>query len=160
MKQGRTLFLPVFCLCLFLLIGLAGCGSVTQAASTQTGAKAAVAPMPTAPAGYTPVYVTLSDFKIASSLTAFKKTVHYFFIITNKGQALHEFMIVPPMMGGHITTQYMQSMSFAVIENISPGETKTLEITFPKNAYPDLEFACHYADHYAKGMHLEVHLVS
>ncbi|HCI82639.1 MAG TPA: hypothetical protein DHW02_23435 [Ktedonobacter sp.] len=158
MKQGRTLFLPVLCLCFFLLVGLAGCGSVTQAASTQT--KQTLAPAPTTPAGYIPVYVTLSDFKISSSLTEFKKTVHYFFIITNKGQALHEFMIVPPMMGGHITTQYMQSMSFAVIENISPGETKTLEMTFPKNAYPDLEFACHYADHYAKGMHLEVHLIS
>ena len=159
MKQGRTIFLPVLCLCILLLIGLAGCGSVTQAASTQTKSQTTVAPVPTTPAGYTSVYVTLSDFKITSSLTAFKKTVHYFFIITNKGQALHEFMIVPPMMGGHITTQYMQAMSFAVIEGISPGETKTLEITFPKNAYPDLEFACHYADHYAKGMRLEVHLV-
>lgn len=159
MQRGRTLFLPVLCLCILLLVGLAGCGSVTQAASTQTKTQATVAPVPTPPAGYTPVYVTLSDFKITSSLTAFKKTVHYFFIITNKGQALHEFMIVPPMMAGHITTQYMQAMSFAVIEGISPGETKTLEITFPKNAYPNLEFACHYADHYAQGMRLEVHLV-
>jgi len=159
MKQVRKFFLPIFCLCILLIVGLAGCGSVTQAASTQIHAQSTVAPVPTTPVGYTAVQVTLSDFKITSSLTSFKKTVHYFFIITNKGQALHEFMIVPPMMGGHITTQYMQSMSFAVIEGISPGETKTLEITFPKNAYPDLEFACHYADHYAKGMHLEVHLV-
>ena len=139
-----------------LLFVLSGCGSSTQAASS-TATQAA--PIPTAPAGYTTVHVTLSDFKIQSSQTTFKKAVPYFFVITNKGKAIHEFMIVPPMMGGHITTKYMQSMSFAVIENITPGQTKVLEITFPKNAYPDLEFACHYADHYAMGMHLEVHLV-
>lgn len=155
MKQGRTLLLSLFCLCIFLLIGLTGCGSLTRAASTQTS----TAPIPTAPAGYTTVQVTLSDFKITSSLTEFKKTVPYFFVITNKGQTAHEFMIVPPMMGGHITTKYMQSMSFAVIEGIAARQTKTLQITFPKNAYPDLEFACHYADHYARGMRLEAHLV-
>jgi uncharacterized cupredoxin-like copper-binding protein len=102
--------------------------------------------------------VTLSEYTITSSLTTFQKTVPYFFVITNKGKTTHEFMIVPPMMGGHVTTQYMQSMSFAVIENIAPGQVKTLKITFPKNAYPDLEFACHYADHYAMGMRLEVNL--
>ena len=131
---------------------LIACGSTSTASPPSTAA-------PTVPAGYTEVQITLSDFKIASSLTSFTKGVPYFFVITNKGNTTHQFMIVPPMMGGHITTKYMDTMSFAVIENIHTGQTRTLEITFPKSAYPELEFACHYADHYAKGMHLPVHLV-
>jgi uncharacterized cupredoxin-like copper-binding protein len=111
--------------------------------------------IPPAPAGYTQVQVTLSDFKIQSSLTTFTAGKPYYFVITNKGAVNHEFMIMPPGMGGHIKT--LNKMSFAAVENIAPGEIKTLEFTFVRTASPQhLEFACHYADHYARGMMLPI----
>ena len=99
--------------------------------------------------------ITLSDFKIQSSLTTFTAGKPYYFVITNKGAVTHEFMIMLPGMGGHMKT--LNKMSFAAVENIAPGKTKTMEFTFVRTAAPQhLEFSCHYADHYAKGMMLRV----
>ena len=126
----------------FLISILTACGSTAAA-------------VPATPAGYTEVQITLSDFKIQSSLTTFTAGKPYYFVITNKGAVTHEFMIMPPGMGGHIKT--LNKMSFAAVENIASGETKTLEFTFVRTPSPQhLEFSCHYADHYAKGMMLPV----
>ncbi len=126
---------------IFLITVLTACGSTA----------AAVPP----PSGYTEVQITLSDYKIQSSLTTFTAGKPYYFVITNKGAVTHEFMIMPPGMGGHIKT--LNKMSFAAVENLAPGETTTLKFTFERTASPQhLEFSCHYADHYAKGMLLPV----
>ena len=52
------------------------------------------------PDGSVNVEVTLTDFKIESSLDTFEVGVLYHFIITNEGQVNHELMIMQPMMEG------------------------------------------------------------
>ncbi len=137
MKQLLTLGLFLT----FLITILTACGST--------------AATPPVPSGYTEVQITLSDYKIQSSLTTFTAGKPYYFVITNKGAVTHEFMIMPPGMGGHIKT--LNKMSFAAVENIAAGETTTLKFTFERTASPQhLEFSCHYADHYARGMMLSV----
>ena len=138
MKQLLTLGLFLT----FLITVLTACGSTAAAT-------------PPVPSGYTEVQITLSDYKIQSSLTTFTAGKPYYFVITNKGALTHEFMIMPPGMGGHIKT--LNKMSFVAVENIAAGETKTLKFTFERTAAPQqLEFSCHYADHYARGMMLPV----
>jgi uncharacterized cupredoxin-like copper-binding protein len=138
MKQSLALGLFLT----FLITVLTACGSTA----------AATRPVPS---GYTEVQITLSDYKIQSSLTTFTAGKPYYFVITNKGAVTHEFMIMPPGMGGHIKT--LNKMSFAAVENIAAGETTTLKFTFERTASPQhLEFSCHYADHYARGMMLPV----
>ena len=127
---------------IFLVSVLTACGSTAAA-------------VPPVPSGYTEVQITLSDFKIQSSLTTFTAGKPYYFVVTNKGATTHEFMIMLPGMGGHMKT--LNKMSFAAVENIAPGETKTMEFTFVHTAAPQhLEFSCHYADHYARGMMLPI----
>src|SRR5437660_3608926 len=94
MKQLLTLGLFLT----FLITVLTACGST--------------AATPPVPSGYTEVQITLSDYKIQSSLTTFTAGKPYYFVITNKGAVTHEFMIMPPGMGGHIKT--LNKISYAV----------------------------------------------
>jgi uncharacterized cupredoxin-like copper-binding protein len=141
-----------------LLVSLSACGSsTTTTVSSVTSSGSTLVAIPQTPAGYTTVDVTLSDYKIVASMTTFTAGKPYFFIITNSGKANHEFMIMPPMMGGHINS--LAKMSFAAIENIEPGTTQTLKFTFiPDKSVPvqQLEISCHYSDHYARGMRLPI----
>jgi uncharacterized cupredoxin-like copper-binding protein len=144
-------FLPdvLLTLCLLLLVA---CGSTTAAPAAPTP--------PPVPAGYTAVQITLQNIRIQSSITTFKVGVPYFFVITNKDNVEHEFMISPTGMGGHITASAMANVSFALVEHITPHTIRTLSYTFK---YPEpagsLEFACHYGNHYAMGMVLPVIVV-
>jgi plastocyanin len=99
-----------------------------------TEAPPAAAP---APAGPVDVIITLSEFKVESSLTTFQAGVPYHFIITNKGAIAHEANIA--------------NLNAA---EIPVGATKTLDVTFPQ-AGPQ-EFACHLPGHYQAGMKLPV----
>jgi len=48
----------------------------------------------------------------------------------------------------------MHKIALAMIDNVNPGETKTLDYTFTQsNAGKQLEFACHLPGHYEAGMH-------
>jgi uncharacterized cupredoxin-like copper-binding protein len=104
------------------------------------------------------VTVTLTEFKIESSLTDFKVGVPYHFIVTNSGTVAHEFRIMPPSKGT-ITQDEAQLTTLASISStdLTPGATKTLDYTF-KQAAPAgaLEFACHAPGHYEAGMHLGI----
>ena len=104
------------------------------------------------------VTVTLSEFKIDSSLTTFSQGVPYHFIVTNKGTVNHEFRIIPPV-SGQPSQDQINSMTLAAIaqDQLAPGATATLDYTFTK-AYPEgsLEIACHLPGHYDAGMHLPI----
>ena len=51
----------------------------------------------------------------------------------------------------------MDKMALASIDNISPGETKTLDYAFPSSAgNSQPEFACYLPGHYEAGMKLGV----
>lgn len=133
----RRWFFPMvcafFCGWIFLLIS---CGNTVQAQSVQ---------------------VTLTDDRIASSLTTFDHNTPYHFVIVNKGTQQHEFMIMPPMRQMNISMDEMDKMSLAHISAINPGENRVLDYTFTQAESPGkLEFACHIADHYQRGMHLGI----
>jgi uncharacterized cupredoxin-like copper-binding protein len=142
-------------LCLALLVA---CGS--NAAPSTSAAPVATVTQPTVPAGDTLVQITLQNIKIHSSMTTFKVGVHYFFVIINKDNVEHEFMISPAGMGGHIMSSSMMGVTFALVEHIKPHTIRTLAYTFQ---YPEpagsIEFACHYGNHYAMGMLLPVIVV-
>lgn len=106
------------------------------------------------------VKVTLTDFKIQSSLTEFKVGVPYHFVVSNEGASNHEFMIMPPVDPSmNMSMEEMDDMALGMIEDsdLVPGATLTLDITFTDPA-PDgtLEFACHTAKHYEAGMVLPI----
>jgi uncharacterized cupredoxin-like copper-binding protein len=105
------------------------------------------------------VQVNETDFKIASSVRTFTPGTSYHFVVTNHGQTAHEFMIMPKAEGSMsgMPMGNMDSMALAKVDNIAPGQTKTLDYTFPASAagsHP--QFACYYPGHYEAGMKLDV----
>jgi uncharacterized cupredoxin-like copper-binding protein len=105
------------------------------------------------------VQVTLTDFKIDSSLTTFSVGVPYHFVVTNKGAVAHEFVIMPPEQGTQGSETQLPSTALAGIlgKDLTPGATKTLDYTFTKAAPAgSLEFACHLPGHYEAGMHTPI----
>ncbi|GHP01175.1 hypothetical protein KSF_112220 [Reticulibacter mediterranei] len=55
----------------------------------------------------------------------------------------------------------MDKMALAAVDNISPGETKMLDYTFPAStANSQPEFACYLPGHYEAGMKQEAHITS
>jgi len=114
----------------------------------------------TACSGTKTVKVTLTDFKIDSSRTEFETGVPYHFVVTNKGENNHEFMIMPPVDPEmDMDMEQMDEMATAMIEEdeLDPGATMTLDVTFTDPAPAGtLEFACHTAKHYQNGMNLPI----
>ena len=114
----------------------------------------------TNPDGSVDVKVTLTDFKIESSLNTFNVGVPYHFIITNEGEDEHELMIMEPMMAGtEMSMEQMDEMALAVVEedDLPPGATYTLDYTFTEPAPAgSLEFSCHIQGHYEAGMLLPI----
>jgi uncharacterized cupredoxin-like copper-binding protein len=97
------------------------------------------------------VQITETEYHIASSVTSFTPGTPYHFVITNKGHKAHQFLIMPK------SEADMDAMALAKVPNIAPGQTVTLDYTFPASAagsHP--EFACHKPGHYQHGMHLVV----
>jgi len=112
------------------------------------------------PDGSVNVEVTLTDFKIESTLNKFEVGVPYHFIITNEGQVNHELMIMEPMMPGmDMSMEEMDAMALAYIEEdeLPPGATQTLDYTFTEPAPAGtLELDCHIEGHYEAGMLLPI----
>ncbi len=105
------------------------------------------------------VQITETEFKIVSSVKTFSPGTPYHFVITNTGKTTHEFMMMPKSessMSG-MSMQNMDKIALVALDNISPGETKTLDYSFPSsaaNSHP--EFACYLPGHYEAGMKLDV----
>ena len=110
------------------------------------------------------VDVTLTDFKIESSVTAFESGKTYRFTITNDGLVPHEFVISEPLMEGeahndddaHGEDEMEMKHEGLVVEVgedvLQPGVTITVDATFPEHVDGELEFACHTEGHYEAGM--------
>ncbi len=104
------------------------------------------------------VQVTLTSFAINSSLTTFSVGVPYHFVVANKADINHEFVIMPPV-GDPSQLDAMRKLAVAGIsgDQLTPGTTKTLDVTFTKPAPAGtLEFACHLPGHYEAGMRLPI----
>ncbi len=101
--------------------------------------------------------VTETEFRIVSSLTTFSPNVPYHFVVTNQGKIAHEFMIMPRSEGSMISMPMMDMhhMALAMIDNIPPGRSRTLDYTFPSSAARSSpELACYLPGHYEAGMKL------
>lgn len=133
---GATLLLGL------LVFSLAGCG-----------AKAAANPISKGP---TTVTITVTEFKITSSLTTFTVGTPYHFVVTNNGQVQHEVMSMPVAKGTASETERDASKLFEVAD-IDPGTTKSADYTFTVAAPAGtLEFACHVPGHYESNMRLPI----
>ncbi len=104
------------------------------------------------------VQVTLTEFKIDSSLTTFSTGVPYHFVVTNKGTTIHEFMIMPPMEGAVAPDQVQKAALAGITQDKLPaGATATVDYTFTQPAPAGkLELACHTPGHYEAGMHVPI----
>ena len=123
-----------------LVVALAACGGSTSTTSS----------------GPQEVQVTLSEYKITSSLTTFSPGTSYHFVITNNGKVAHEFMIMPMGMNMHgVSMDDMHKNALHMIDSVAPGETKTFDYTFASSMMGQrFEFACHLPGHYEAGMQL------
>jgi uncharacterized cupredoxin-like copper-binding protein len=104
------------------------------------------------------VNVTLTEFKITSSVQTFHVGVPYHFVVTNNGTVEHEFYIMPPE-SAQITQDQVKQDALAGIPpaQLQPEQTATLDYTFTKAAPSGtLEFACHLPGHYDAGMHFPI----
>jgi uncharacterized cupredoxin-like copper-binding protein len=104
------------------------------------------------------VTVTLTDFKITSSLDSFQVNVPYHFVVSNQGSVEHEFYIIPPE-SAQISQEQVKQDALAGIPapQLQPGQSANFDYTFTKAAPPGtLEFACHLPGHYEAGMHLSI----
>ncbi|HYU75869.1 MAG TPA: hypothetical protein VEL31_24615 [Ktedonobacteraceae bacterium] len=104
------------------------------------------------------VSVTLSDFKVSAPTTTFSAGTPYHFVVTNNGKMVHEFMILPPLAGmGSMSMDDLHNQSLVMIDSIAPGESKTVDVTFPSSSVgSSLELACHLPGHYEAGMKLPI----
>jgi len=143
MLRSFRQFVSIIALMIVAAVMLAACGGGTAA---QTAKKPVE------------VQVTLSEFKIESSLTTVSTGVPYHFVVTNQGSVNHSFEIMPPVTG-QVAPEQVQKMALAMIsgDELPPGATKTLDYTFTQAAPAGkLEFACHLPAHYEAGMHLSI----
>ena len=107
--------------------------------------------------GATTVNITLTDFKIDSSLTTFKVGVPYHFVIKNNASVPHEIWIDP--VDTSLTPDTAKSKALAGLgqDVLTAGSTQSFDYTFTQ-AYPagSMELACHLPGHYEAGMHVGI----
>jgi uncharacterized cupredoxin-like copper-binding protein len=114
-------------------------------------------PQETAAPGAVTVYVTLQEFYITSSIRQFRTGVHYYFVVTNRGHVVHEFMIMRDKPNGTpVSFDEDSSTMFIHIEQVFPGTTLHMNFTFSPSLAGKSEIACLMRGHYAAGMHLPI----
>jgi uncharacterized cupredoxin-like copper-binding protein len=131
---------------IFALLSLAMLGLALAACAGTTPGAPAGAPTLAQPEE---VQITLTEFKIDSSKTTFKKDVPYRFVITNKGTVAHEFVIAPR--GEKEDSKFLTEVEE---DELPVGASQTHEYTFTQTG--DLEFSCHVPGHYEGGMVLPI----
>jgi len=108
-------------------------------------------------AGSVKVNVTLAEFTITSSVKTFHAGIPYYFVIANRGHVVHEFTILPDKPDGTplpVASQYENKI--IEIEQIAPGTTMTVNLTFSPSIVGRYEIACMMRGHYLAGMRLPI----
>ena len=129
--------------------------NVALSAARSTPVQDAIIPIAQAtPAvGAVKVKVTLDEYKITSSVTNFKVGTTYYFVVTNIGDTLHEFFIMPDKPNGSnylVNGEYEGSAVQG--QEIEPGKTLMVNYVFKPSNTTHYEIACLMRGHYAAGM--------
>ena len=107
--------------------------------------------------GSVQVRVSLAEYTIVSSLTIFKAGTTYHFVVANRGHVVHEFLIMPDNPDGTELSPEMQYRDKLIeIEQIAPGTTMNVNVTFSPTSAGRYEIACQMRGHYLAGMRLPV----
>ena len=139
---GATLLLGL------LVLAITGCGAKAAASSKSSQNNTTNGPVT--------VTISLTEFKITSSLTTFKVGTPYHFVVTNAGQAQHELMVMPAAKGTASEDERDASELFEISE-LDPGQSGTKDFTFTAAAPAGvLEMACHVPGHYESNMRLAI----
>jgi uncharacterized cupredoxin-like copper-binding protein len=153
--------IPLFVVLLVTLF-VAACGSAASTqAPVQPATQAPAEPGATEPVpvtGGTQVDITLADNTIDTPMTSFQVGVPYTFVITNAGQHAHNFNVNSPVAVAGSLEQALDSALLVVPqEQLAPGQTVTVEFTFPETAAGQLlEFSCLIRRHYEDGMRVDI----
>lgn len=108
-------------------------------------------------AGSTEVKVTLAEFSVKSTMTVFHTGVPYYFVVTNSGQQVHEFMIMPVKPDGSPEPPDVQYNDKLIeIEQVAPGSTLYINFVFQPSKAGRYEIACLMRGHYQAGMKLPI----
>ncbi|HEX9388557.1 MAG TPA: hypothetical protein VF918_19690 [Anaerolineales bacterium] len=104
------------------------------------------------------VNITLADNTIDASTTTFQVGVPYTFVITNSGRHAHNFNINPPVsVAGSLEEALNSALLTVPQEQLSVGQTATVDFTFPDSAAGQLlEFSCLIRKHYEDGMKVDI----
>ena len=147
-------------LVVLLVLLITACGSTVTATSKSTPTPPVNSPtsgpveQPAVP-GSIEVKVTLVEFRIHSSVTVFHANTHYYFVVSNAGHDIHEFMIMPDKPDGSPLPPDEQYKGMLIeLEPILPGSTWMSNFTF-RNA-GRFEIACQMGKHYQAGMRLPI----
>ena len=147
-------------LALLLIVLMAACGSTTAATSNPKPTPPTISPTSgpieqAATRGSIEVKVTLAEFRIHSSVTTFHANTHYYFVVSNIGHDIHEFMIMPDKPDGSPLPSDQQYKGMLIeLEPILPGSTWTTNFTFKTAGR--YEIACQMGRHYQAGMRLPI----
>jgi uncharacterized cupredoxin-like copper-binding protein len=150
---GKLIILALVLLCV-------ACASATGATSTLTPTPPQVSPTSgpieqAAAPGSVEVKITLVEFRITSSVTVFHNGTHYYFVVSNRGHDIHEFMIMSDKPDGSPLPPEQPYKSMLIeLEPILPGTTWATNFTFPASGR--YEIACQMGRHYLAGMRLPV----
>jgi uncharacterized cupredoxin-like copper-binding protein len=107
--------------------------------------------------GSVQVRVTLAEYTIVSSLTVFRAGMTYHFVVANRGHEVHEFLIMPDKPDGSELSPDLQYKDKLIeIEQIAPGTTMNVNVTFSPTAQGRYEIACQMRGHYLAGMRLPI----
>jgi uncharacterized cupredoxin-like copper-binding protein len=88
-------------------------------------------------------------------VTVFQAHTHYYFVVTNHGHDLHEFMIMPSKADGSPLPPDEQYKGMLIeLEPILPGSTWTTNFIFRTTGR--YEIACQMGRHYQAGMRLPI----
>jgi uncharacterized cupredoxin-like copper-binding protein len=108
-------------------------------------------------AGSVEIKVALAEFSIKSNVTVFHTGVPYYFVVTNRGQQVHEFMIMPVKPDGSPEPADVQYNDKLIeIEQIAPGSTLYINFEFLPSKAGRYEIACLMRGHYQAGMKLSI----
>ena len=106
------------------------------------------------------VAVTLVEFKITASQLSFHAGSTYYFVVSNRGQQVHEFLILPENPdGSEVSPAEQYNDKLIEIEQVAPGSTITVNYTFKPTSAGRYEIACQMRGHYAAGMKLPIRVM-